>query len=53
MIDSERCSVSDNTFYQKAVEQALDEVELSRALNVLSRMLYQHYGVQTIIIIDE
>lgn len=53
LIDSERCSVSDNTFYQKAVEQALDEVELSRALNVLSRMLYQHYGVQTIIIIDE
>ena len=53
LINSEKCGESDKKYYQEAVDQALDEVGLSRALNVLSRMLFQHYGVRTIIIIDE
>ena len=53
LIDSDKCSEVDKEFYINAVEQKLDEVGLSRALDVLSRMLYQHHGVKTIIIIDE
>ena len=53
LINTAKCSESDKKYYQEAVDQALNEVGLSRALNVLSRMLCQHYGVRTIIIIDE
>lgn len=50
---SEQCSISDKKYYTDAVEQSLNEVGLSRALDVLSNMLFQHYGTKAIIIIDE
>lgn len=53
LIDSDNCSEIDKEYYSKAVSQKLDEVGLSRALDVLSRMLFQHHGVKTIIIVDE
>lgn len=51
--DSPECSNSDKKYYQAAVNQELDEVGLSRAFDVLSRMLSKHYSENVIIIIDE
>lgn len=40
-------------YYKRILNGSLDEVELSSALENLSRMLYLHYGINPIIIIDE
>ena len=53
LVSSERCSIADKKYYTAAVNQELDEVGLSRAFDVLSRMLCQHYEMKAIIIIDE
>ena len=50
---SERCSDADKSYYREMTGGGADIVALSRAFEVLSRMLCQHYGMETIIIIDE
>lgn len=50
---SARCSEADQAYYQQIVEGKMDAVGLSRAFDVLSRMLYRHHGIEVIIIIDE
>lgn len=53
LADSIRCSEIDKKYYAAALNHGLDEVGLSRSLEVLSRMLCQHYGEKAIVIIDE
>lgn len=53
LAESLKCGESDKRYYQDAVDQKLDKVGLSRAFDVLSRMLSKHYGENVIIIIDE
>lgn len=50
---SDRCSDTDKKFYSAVVNHEQDVVGLSRALDVLSRMLCRHYEEKVIIIIDE
>ena len=50
---SESCSDADKKYYREAAGGGADAVALSRAFEVLSRMLYRHYGMEAIIIIDE
>lgn len=50
---SEKCSDADRKYYREAAAGETDAVALSRAFEVLSRMLYRHHGTEAIIIIDE
>ena len=50
---SELCDELDKRIYERLLSGEADEVELSGALLVLSRMLHKHYGIPPIIIIDE
>ena len=50
---SDRCSDTDKKYYYAVVNHEQDEVGLSRAFDVLSRMLCRHYGEKVVIIIDE
>ena len=43
----------EKTFFDKVVNGKANEVELSSALENLSRMLYKHYEINPVIIIDE
>ena len=53
LANSDRCSNTDNKYYYAVVNHEQDEVGLSRAFDVLSRMLCHHYVEKVIIIIDE
>lgn len=50
---SEHCSDADREYYREVAGGKADAVALSRAFDVLSRMLCKHHGVEAIIIIDE
>lgn len=50
---SDKCSDMDRKYYKEVTEGEADAVGLSRAFAVLSRMLYMHYGIEAVIIIDE
>lgn len=50
---SEKCNAADRKYYEEIAQGNADEVSLSRAFEVLSRMLCNHHGVEAIIIIDE
>ena len=50
---SEKCSDMDRKYYKEIAGGNADVVSLSRAFEVLSRMLCRHHGVEAIIIIDE
>ena len=50
---SEKCSDMDKKYYKEITAGKADEVSLSRAFEVLSRMLCMHHGIETVIIIDE
>ena len=47
------CNEYDRRFYEKLISGEVNEVELSKALADLSRMLHEAYGTAPIIIIDE
>lgn len=51
--DSERCNHVDREYYKKITMEQTTEVELARALQTLSQMLDDNFGVAPIIIIDE
>ena len=53
LANSSKCDNSDKINYKKIVEEAANEVELSNSLLLLSSMLTKHYGVGTVIILDE
>ena len=53
LANSDKCSEMDKKQYRKIAEREADIVSLSGAFDVLSRMLYRHYGQKAIIIIDE
>ena len=50
---SDRLAAFERTYFDKVVNGKANEVELSSALENLSRMLYKHYEINPVIIIDE
>ncbi len=50
---SDKLAPFEKTFFDKVVNGKANEVELSSALENLSRMLYKHYEINPVIIIDE
>ena len=53
LADSAACNAVEKREYQAIIDDQADEVALSRSLSLLSAMLHKHYGVETVIIIDE
>ena len=51
--ESDKCSRVNLSDYEKIVSGKADDVEMSRSLFTLSKMLHDHYGAPAIIIIDE
>ena len=51
--DSTRCNAVERGYYKRMLDGSIDEVDLPRALSVLSAMLRKHYQIETVIIIDE
>lgn len=51
--DSDRLEGYEHAYFQKVLEGRANEVELSAALQKLSKMLTKHYGKAPVIIIDE
>ncbi|MBQ9589447.1 MAG: AAA family ATPase [Butyrivibrio sp.] len=50
---SDRLASFERAYFDKVVNGKANEVELSSALENLSRMLYKHYEINPVIIIDE
>lgn len=53
LMQSDRVAEYEKVFFSKIVEGKATEVELTSALEALSRMLHEHYGIAPIVIIDE
>jgi len=53
LADSPKCNAVEKQIYQTVINGQADEVTLSRSLALLSAMLHKHYGMETVIIIDE
>lgn len=53
LAESEKCTGYERDFYARILAGTEDEVELARALFVLSGMLHKHVGEKAVIIIDE
>ena len=53
LLTSTKCDDYDKRAFKKLLEGKVTEVELSAALEDLSRMLHKHYGIAPIILIDE
>ncbi len=53
LLDSEKISTYEKEYFLKILDTTANEVELSSALERLSKMLAVHYGKAPIIIIDE
>ena len=53
LADSSACNAVEKQLYTAIIAGTTDEVTLSRSLAVLAAMLHKHYGVETVIIIDE
>ena len=53
LADSPKLADYEKVYYNKIVSGLADEVELSAALENLSRMLYEHYQTNAVIIVDE
>ena len=53
LASSDRLAAFERTYFDKVVNGKANEVELSSALENLSRMLYKHYEINPVIIIDE
>ena len=50
---SSACNAVEKQLYAAIIAGTTDEVTLSRSLAVLAAMLHKHYGMETVIIIDE
>ena len=53
LLESERIANYEKEYFKRIIEGTATEVDLSSALEKLSRMLTEHYGKAPIIIIDE
>ncbi len=53
LADSDKLASFEKAYFDKVVNGKANEVELSSALENLSRMLYKHYEINPVIIIDE
>ncbi len=53
LLDSPACNQVEKQAFQAITSGQADEVALSRSLALLSAMLHKHYGIETVIIIDE
>lgn len=53
LLTSENLDIYDKKLIEKIITKELSEVELSNVLLSLSQMLYKHYNIAPIIIIDE
>ncbi len=53
LINSDKINIYDKRILEKLNSSNVTEVELSQALLNLSKMLYQHYDIEPIIILDE
>ncbi len=53
LLDSTACNAVEKQAFQAIIDDQADEVALSRSLALLSAMLHKHYGIETVIIIDE
>ena len=53
LVNSDKLAPFEQAYYEKIVSGNANEVELSSALENLSRMLYKHYQINPVIIIDE
>ncbi len=53
LADSGACNAVDRRLYADIISGAADQVTLSRSLAALASMLHKHYGMETVIIIDE
>lgn len=53
LLDSEECSEAEKVYFKKVIDRNATQSELTDAFAELSKMLHKHYGVRTIIIIDE
>lgn len=53
LADSAACTPVEKQLFRAMLEGRADEVALSRSLAVLSAMLHKHWGMETVIIIDE
>ena len=51
--NSERCHAVERDYYKRMLDGSIGEVDLPRALAVLSAMLHKHHQTETVIIIDE
>lgn len=51
--NSQKIAMFEREYYLKIVNQKASEVELSNSMENLSRMLFEHHGINPIIIIDE
>lgn len=53
LLDSPACNAVEKQAFRAIIDDQADEVALSRSLSLLSAMLCKHYGIETVIIIDE
>ena len=53
LLDSPACNTVEKQAFRAIIDDQADEVALSRSLSLLSAMLCKHYGIETVIIIDE
>lgn len=53
LLESATYNAVEKQAFQAIINGQADEVALSRSLSLLSAMLHKHYGIETVIIIDE
>lgn len=53
LMNSLRLNSFEKNYYEKMIHGEADEVELAGSLDMLSGMLRNHYGIESVIIIDE
>lgn len=53
LMNSFRLNSFEKNYYEKMIHGEADEVELAGSLDMLSGMLRNHYGIESVIIIDE
>ena len=53
LLESERCSIYEKTYFKTVLEEKADSTDMMMSLQRLSQMLDEHYGIPPIVIIDE
>lgn len=53
LLDSDRISESDKAMISRTIDRSASFIEIRNCLNLLTRMLKQHYGKSVILLIDE